>query len=95
MAAVTQNSVGPSLIESGATWLAKSIARRRTVRGQRGGVLGALGELLGTFAALACFVIAAFAAGFVIGMAVSGVALLLADFKVTVVRRSRAAQGRR
>lgn len=95
MAAVTQNSVGPSLIESGATWLAKSIARRRSARGQRSALGQYLAEVLGTLLAMGCLSVAAFAVGFALGMAVAGVSLLLIDYEVTKVRRARSSAGRR
>lgn len=91
--APTTNGQPVSLLELGAGKVAGLAARRRRNRGDRPrrGVMSAVGELLGTLAALACFVIASFAVGFVVGMAVAGVALLLLDFKVTVIRRNRAA----
>jgi hypothetical protein len=93
--AVMQNAPSASLIESAARWLAASTARRRAKRGSRPGILGAVGEVFGTLLAMGCLSVAAFAVGFALGMAAAGVALLLLDFKVTVVRRTRAAQGRR
>lgn len=85
-----------SLIEIGAAKVAAISAARRSraaSRPDRGpGALSAVGEALGTVAALACFVVAAFALGWVIGFAVTGVALLLLDFKATVIRRARAAR---
>lgn len=82
-----------SLIEYGFRRMAAArVARRRerTGPGLIRRTVGAVGEVFGTAAALACFVVAAFTAGFVIGFAVSGVALLLLDFKITIVRRARA-----
>lgn len=92
-AAPPTNGQPVSLLELGAGKVAGLAARRRAKRAARSGrgVWTAVGELAGTVAALACFTIAAFAAGFIVGMAVAGVALLLLDFKVTVVRRARAA----
>lgn len=95
MAAVTQNGVSPSLIEIGARWLAKSIARRRSARSQRSALGQYLAEVLGTLLAMGALTVAAFAVSFALGMAATGVALLLIDFKVTVVRRARATAGRR
>jgi fructose-specific phosphotransferase system IIC component len=89
-------AVPTSLLELGARKVAGFAARRkreRTGAGRR--ALSFVGEVLGTVLALACVVVAAFAAGFVIGFLVSGLALLLLDFKVTVVRRSRAGGQRR
>lgn len=89
--APTNGHVGPSLLEMGVRKVAGIAAGRK--RERTGGLrraLGFVGELVGTVLALACVVVAAFAAGFVIGFLVSGVALLLLDFKVTVVRRARA-----
>lgn len=78
-----------SLIE----WFIAALkSRRGAVR--RGGIFAIIGELLGTMAALVCFVVAAFAVGFVLGMVVAGIALLLLDLKVALLRRARAA-GRR
>ena len=90
------NSTTPSLIELGAAKLATFSATRRQARADRRprGVVSFIGEMLGTLAALACFVVAAFALGFIIGMAVAGVALLLLDFKASMIRRARAAQRR-
>lgn len=90
--APTTNGQPVSLLELGAGKVAGLVARRKD-RGDRPrrGVVSAVGELLGTLAALACFVIASFAVGFVVGWVVAGVALLLLDFKITVIRRNRAA----
>lgn len=80
-----------SLIDIGLRWVAASAARRRTRRGNRPSLLAPLGQLLGTLAALTAFTIAAFAVGFALGMTISGVALLLLDFKISRVRRGYAA----
>lgn len=86
-----------SLLEMGARGIAAVAARRREKRAGRPGILAFVGDLLGTLAALTCFVVAAFLVAVALGMAVAGVALLLLDFKVTMIRRTRAAQqpGRR
>lgn len=81
-----------SLIEMGAQGIARFAARRRAARAGRPGALSFLGELSGTLAALTCFVVAAFLVTLALGLAVAGVALLLLDFKITVIRRARAAQ---
>lgn len=79
-----------SIIELGATQLGALMARRRARREGRGGIFHFVGEVLGTVLALACLVVSAFVVGFAVGMAAAGVALLLLDFKVAVVRRARA-----
>lgn len=91
MVSATVPGQATSLLEIGARGIAAAAARRREKRAGRPGVLAFAAELFGTLAALVCFVIASFAVGFVVGMAVSGVALLLLDFKITVIRRARAA----
>lgn len=83
-----------SLLEIGAGSLAAVFAARRKRRGDRPGLLSYVGELLGTVLALACLCVAAFVAGFALGMAAAGVALLLLDFKIAVVRRAASARGR-
>jgi len=93
----TQVSTQPtSLIEMAARGVAGMMARRRQARARKG--RSALGEYvvetLGTILAMACLIVAAFTAGAVLGFAASGVALLLVDFKVAVVRRSRSARHR-
>lgn len=80
-----------SLIEIGAAKLGATMAARRSKRDGRGGIFAFIGELFGTVAALACLTVAAFTVGFAVGMAAAGVAMLLLDFKVAVVRRVRAA----
>lgn len=92
--APTNGHVGPSLIEMGVRKVA-GLATKRKRTGATRRVLAFVGELLGTVLALACVVVAAFATGFVIGFLVSGAALLLLDFKITVVRRTRASGGQR
>lgn len=87
MVAVT----GPtSILELSARGVASFLAARRARRGERGSIFGFLGELLGTLLAMTAFTVAAFAVGFALGMVVAGVALLLLDFKISVVRRARA-----
>jgi hypothetical protein len=87
-----------SLIEIVFGAAAKSMARRRqarTARGTRSAVGEYLAEVLGTLLAMSALTVAAFAVAFALGMAVAGVALLLLDFKVAMVRRARAARGGR
>jgi len=79
-----------SLIELGAAKIGAVMAGRRAKRDGRGGIFSFLGELFGTLAAMACFVVAAFVVGFAVGMSAAGVALLLIDFKVSMMRRARA-----
>lgn len=85
-----------SLVEMAARGVAGMLARRRQARARQGrSALGEyLAECLGTVLAMVCLTVAAFTAGAVLGFAVSGVALLLVDFKVAVVRRARAVRRR-
>lgn len=78
-------------MEVGAAKLGAVLARRRARRAARPrrGVMAFVGEVFGTLAALACFVTAAFTVGFVLGMTVAGLALLVLDFKIALVRRAR------
>jgi len=85
----TTNGVSPSLLEAGF----KAIVSRKARRPRRPGP-GVLARIwavargvLGTLAALVCFTVAAFAVGFVLGMAIAGLSFLLLDFKVSVARR--------
>lgn len=92
--APTNGHVGPSLIEMGVRKVA-GLATKRKRTGAARRAFAFVGELIGTVLALACLVVAAFLLGTVVGFLVSGAALLLLDFKVTVVRRSRAGGQRR
>lgn len=92
--APTNGHVGPSLIEMGVRKMA-GLATKRKRTGAARRAFAFAGELIGTVLALACLVVAAFLLGAVVGFLVSGAALLLLDFKVTVVRRSRAGGQRR
>lgn len=94
--------VSPSLIEVGARKLASVRAARRdghtssgTLAGLRRAWDGFLG-IVGTLAALVFFVTAAFhlpgVFGSVFGWAVAGVAMLLLDFKVSLVRRANTSE---
>jgi hypothetical protein len=85
-----------SLVEMAARGVAGMMARRRQARSRKGrsAVGEYLTETLGTILAMACLTVAAFTAGAVLGFVASGVALLLVDFKVAVVRRSRSARRR-
>lgn len=95
MATMTAERPATSLLELGAGRLAAAFARRRQRRGNRPGLLAYVGELLGTILALACLTVAAFVgAGLVLGLLAAGVAILLLDFKVAVVRRAMATRGR-
>lgn len=80
-----------SLVEAGAQWAAQRRTRtkERTGTGVFARATQAISDVFGTFVALACFVIAAFLVGAVLGFAVAGVALLLLDFKASVSRRAR------
>lgn len=84
-----QNGAQVSLLELGVRKMTEARAKRAPRQGP--GLLrrcwAAVSGVLGTLAALVCFVVAAFAVGFVLGMAVAGVAFLLLDFKVSVARR--------
>ncbi len=86
-----------SLIELGAAKIGAVMAGRRAKRQGRTGIFAFIGEVFGTLLAMVAFTVAAFAVGFVVGMCVTGVAVLLLDFKVSMTRRARAAQppGRR
>ena len=97
MVSTTVPGQATSLIEMGAQGIARIAARRRAARAGRPGALAFIGELIGTLAALTCFVVAAFLVTLTLGMAVAGVAMLLLDFKITVIRRARTAlqSGRR
>jgi hypothetical protein len=89
MVAVTANG-SASLIELGAAKIGKMAAARKARRDGRSSIFAFIGELLGTVVALACLTVAAFVAGFAVGMVAAGLAVLLLDFKVAVVRRARA-----
>jgi hypothetical protein len=91
MVAVSANGTS-SLIELGAARIGQAMAARRAKRQGRSGIFAFIGEVLGTVLAMAAFTVAAFAVGFVLGMCVTGVAVLLLDFKVSMVRRARATQ---
>lgn len=86
-----QNGASVSLLELGVRKMTEARAKRP--RRQGPGLLrriwAAVSGVLGTLAALVCFTVAAFAVGFVLGMAVAGVSFLLLDFKVSVSRRMR------
>lgn len=92
-----RNGVSPSLIEAGF----EAIATRKAQRPRRQGpglaarLWAAVSGVLGTLAALVCFTVAAFAVGFVLGMAVAGVSFLLLDFKVSLMRRAAHERGQR
>lgn len=92
MVAVPANG-SASLIELGAVKLGQMRAARRARRGERGGIFSFLGEVLGTVVALACLTLAAFiGVNVAVGLVVAGIAVLLLDFKVAVIRRARATQ---
>jgi Flp pilus assembly protein TadB len=92
MVAVPANG-NASLIELGAVKLGQLRAARRARRGERGSIFAAIGEVAGTVVALACLTLAAFiGVNVAVGLVVAGIAVLLLDFKVAVVRRTRAAQ---
>jgi len=89
----------PSLIEVGArklTEIRAAAANRATgnKRGKLRSVFGIVGDVLGTLVALVFFVIAAFLVGAIVGFAVAGLAMLLLDFKISLVRRARATERR-
>ena len=85
-----------SLVEMAARGIAGMLARRRQARARQGrSAIGEyLAECLGTVLAMVCLTVAAFAVAYALGFLASAVALLLLDFKITVVRRSRAVRRR-
>lgn len=98
MVAVPHDTPRVSLIEAGLARFAAMSggrSRRATSPGRVRRSVAAFGrgvaDTIGTLAALACFTVAAFLVGMVVGMVVAGVALLLLDFKVSVSRRARRA----
>lgn len=93
----TVNGQPVSLIELAGGKVAAMLAARRARRAGRPsrGIFSMIGQLLGTIVPLGCFVAAGFLVTLALGLAVTGVALLLLDFKITVIRRNRAAQRRR
>lgn len=85
-----QNGQPVSLIEAGVRKLAAVKARKVKREGpsRLAKVWASLSNVVGTLLALVCFTVAAFAVGFVIGMAVAGISFLLLDFKVSLSRRT-------
>lgn len=82
----------PSLLEAGVRKL--QAVKSRRLKGEGAGLLrrvwNVATDVTGTVLALACFVIAAFMVGAILGYAVAGVAFLLLDFKASLIRRARA-----